>query len=509
MRKNFPPHKSIREWEFSSHPHAGLIEPLLQGDKRMRLSVDSIIERLGGPEKTAQLTGVGTEAVRKWRQARAIPPKHWPIIAREAGVSLEDLQPDSVDSTPPDPSLNGQKRNPDMSDQHGPASPEIPEGATAALVLADGTVLWGIGFGAPATGEAIGEICFSTGMTGYQETLTDPSFAGQIITFTFPHIGNVGANPADDEADRVAARGLVVKQDLTAPANWRATESLDAWLKERGVPGICGVDTRALTLRIRDKGPQTALLVPVTDGRIDLDAAQTQVAAWPGLEGMDLAKTVTCATPYGWTEGVWEWPAKTKPRPAKLRRVVAVDYGAKRNILRCLATAGCDVTVVPATTTAEDILALQPEGVFLSNGPGDPAATADYAVPAIRGVLDAGVPVFGICLGHQLLALALGAKTYKLARGHRGANQPVKDLATGKVEITSQNHGFAVDESTLPNDVRITHTSLFDHSNEGIASESRPAFSVQYHPEASPGPSDSFYLFERFVQMIDAHAKGA
>ncbi|MCH4089970.1 glutamine-hydrolyzing carbamoyl-phosphate synthase small subunit [Acetobacter sp.] len=473
----------------------------------MSLSVEAIIERVGGPEKIAALTGVGTEAVRKWRQARAIPPKHWPVVARAAGISLDELQPETPSSSPPLPESPNRKQI--MSEQRASSATEVPEGATAALVLADGTVFWGIGFGAAPADEALGEICFSTGMTGYQETLTDPSFAGQIITFTFPHIGNVGTNGEDDEALRVAARGLVVKQDLTEPANWRSTESLDAWLKERNVPGICGVDTRALTLRIRDGGPQTAVLVAVSNGQIDLDAAKAKAVAWPGLEGMDLAKTVTCAKPYTWSEGVWEWPSGTKPLPTKRRKVVAVDYGAKRNILRCLTAAGCDVTVVPATTSAEEILELKPEGVFLSNGPGDPAATAPYAVPAIRGVLDAGIPVFGICLGHQLLAQALGAKTYKLAQGHRGANQPVKDIETGKVEITSQNHGFAVDEKSLPNDVKVTHISLFDKSNEGIASTTLPAFSVQYHPEASPGPSDSFYLFERFVALIDKHGKAA
>ncbi|MBE7618659.1 glutamine-hydrolyzing carbamoyl-phosphate synthase small subunit, partial [Komagataeibacter sp. FXV2] len=382
---------------------------------------------------------------------------------------------------------------------------ERPPAATAALILADGTVLWGRGFGAHGeAASAIGEICFSTGMTGYQETLTDPSFAGQIITFTFPHIGNVGTTPEDDEAARVAARALVVKEDLTAPANWRSVESLDAWLKARGIPGICGIDTRAITRRIRDGGPQTAIVAYPADGRIDIAALQAQARAWPGLEGMDLAREVTCATPYAWDEGVWHWPHGTVPLPAKRRRVVAVDYGAKRNILRCLSSAGCEVIVVPATATAEDILSHDPAGVFLSNGPGDPAATASYAVPAIRGVLDAGKPVFGICLGHQLLALTLGAKTYKLERGHRGANQPVKDLATGKVEITSQNHGFAVDDKTLPDGVRATHISLFDGSNEGIASDRYPAFSVQYHPESSPGPSDSRYLFDRFVALIDS-----
>ncbi|MBB2197526.1 MAG: glutamine-hydrolyzing carbamoyl-phosphate synthase small subunit [Gluconacetobacter sp.] len=468
----------------------------------MPSSIDHIIDRLGGADNAARLTGVGTEAIRKWRQAGAIPPKHWTVILRHTGLSLSDLQPDSV---PPDQASDGPETQ--MTERQVPASSQaaIPTGATAALVLADGTVLWGRGFGAhtPATGAAIGELCFSTGMTGYQETLTDPSFAGQIITFTFPHIGNVGTNEADDEATRVAARGLVVKQDLTEPANWRATQGLDRWLKAQGVPGICGVDTRAITLRIRDGGAQTAILSHPADGAFDLDALRAQAAAWPGLEGMDLARDVTCAQAYSWAEGVWTWPGGTLPLPEKRRRVVAVDYGAKRNILRCLANAGCDVTVVPATATAEEILALDPAGVFLSNGPGDPAATAAYAVPAIQGVLKAGKPIFGICLGHQLLAQALGARTYKLARGHRGANQPVKDLGTGKVEITSQNHGFAVDESSLPDDVRVTHTSLFDGSNEGIASTRYAAFSVQYHPEASPGPSDSHYLFDRFVALID------
>ncbi|MCW4591058.1 glutamine-hydrolyzing carbamoyl-phosphate synthase small subunit [Gluconacetobacter entanii] len=461
----------------------------------MPMTIEEIIKRLGGPEQAARLTGVSTEAVRKWRQARAIPPKHWTVVLRETGLSLSDLQP-ATESDRPEPPMTAPS----------PTVPaERPPAATAALILADGTVLWGRGFGAHGeAASAIGEICFSTGMTGYQETLTDPSFAGQIITFTFPHIGNVGTTPEDDEAARVAARALVVKEDLTAPANWRSVESLDAWLKARGIPGICGIDTRAITRRIRDGGPQTAIVAYPADGRIDIAALQAQARAWPGLEGMDLAREVTCAKPYAWDEGVWHWPHGTVPLPAKRRRVVAVDYGAKRNILRCLSSAGCEVIVVPATATAEDILSHDPAGVFLSNGPGDPAATASYAVPAIRGVLDAGKPVFGICLGHQLLALTLGAKTYKLERGHRGANQPVKDLATGKVEITSQNHGFAVDDKTLPDGVRATHISLFDGSNEGIASDRYPAFSVQYHPESSPGPSDSRYLFDRFVALIDS-----
>ncbi|MBO1323960.1 glutamine-hydrolyzing carbamoyl-phosphate synthase small subunit [Acetobacter sp. TBRC 12305] len=464
----------------------------------MSMSIDSIIARIGGPDATARLTGVGTEAIRKWRQAQAIPARHWPAIAQATGLSLDDLQPAPTVTDRSFPHAEGSKTGTSMPDAR-------PDGATAALVLADGSVLWGKGFGAFTPSPAIGEICFSTGMTGYQETLTDPSFAGQIITFTFPHIGNVGANAEDDEAARVFARGLVVKEDPTAPANWRATESLDAWLKERNVAGIAGVDTRALTLIIRDKGPQTAALVFPADGRFDLEGILAETRAWPGLEGMDLAREVTCAAPYTWQDSVWEWPHGARAVPARRRRVVAVDYGAKRNILRCLVAAGCDVTVVPATTTGEEILALKPEGVFLSNGPGDPAATASYAVPAIRTVLEAGVPLFGICLGHQLLALTLGAKTYKMERGHRGANQPVKDLQTGRVEITSQNHGFAVDADTLPDDAHVTHVSLFDGSNEGLATSRYAAFSVQYHPEASPGPSDSFYLFERFATLIDTH----
>ena len=296
----------------------------------------------------------------------------------------------------------------------------------------------------------------------------------------------------------------MVKQDLTEPSNWRSLQTLDAWLKSRGIPGIAGVDTRALTRRIRDNGPQTAVLAYPRDGRFDIPALREAARAWPGLDGMDLAREVSCTQSYASTEGTWAGGSRSaRESGGQAKHVVAVDYGAKRNILRCLVEVGCRVTVVPATATAPEILALAPDGVFLSNGPGDPAATAEYAVPAIKAILDAGTPIFGICLGHQLLGLALGASTYKLAQGHRGANQPVKDLATGKVEITSQNHGFAVDEKSLPVDVRITHVSLFDGSNEGIASDRFPAFSVQYHPEASPGPSDSFYLFERFVRLMD------
>ena len=454
-------------------------------------SVEDIIARLGGPEAAAALCGVGTEAIRKWRQARAIPPKHWPAVIGATGLAFADLS----GAAAPAPETRQETAMADNSNE------KAPEGATACLVLGDGTVFWGRGFGAETT--TVGEVCFNTGMTGYQETLTDPSYAAQIITFTFPHIGNVGTNPEDMEATTPAARGLVVKQDVTEPANYRSVLHLDGWLKRNGVPGIAGVDTRAITQRIRDGGAPNGVICHSADGKFDLAALRAQAAGWPGLEGMDLAKDVTCAQQYHWTETEWAWPQGFGKQTAPRFKVVAVDYGAKRNILRCLASAGLDVTVVPATATAEDILRHQPDGVFLSNGPGDPAATGAYAVPAIRGVMDKRVPIFGICLGHQLLALALGGKTYKLDRGHRGANQPVKELATGKVEITSQNHGFAVDPKSLPAHAKVTHVSLFDGSNEGIAATDRPAFSVQYHPEASPGPTDSHHLFHRFVAMIE------
>jgi carbamoyl-phosphate synthase small subunit len=455
----------------------------------MTIRMDVLIERLGGADAAARLAGVGTEAVRKWRQAGSIPSRHWATVIAATGLALSDL-----------PGGPGAPRAAPI-----PADGDaIPTGATAALVLADGTVFWGRGFGAHTGVPApVGEVCFNTGMTGYQETLTDPSYAGQIITFTFPHIGNVGTNGEDIEAATVAARGLVVKQDITEPSNWRSAQHLDGWLRSRGIAGIADVDTRALTVRIRDGGAPNGVLAFPADGRFDLPALRAQAEAWTGLEGMDLAKEVSCRQSYEWDQTRWAWPAGAGRQMAPKYHVVAVDYGAKRNILRSLASAGCRVTVVPATATADDILDRRPDGVFLSNGPGDPAATGEYAVPAIRGVLEAGVPVFGICLGHQLLALALGAKTYKLDRGHRGANQPVKDLATGKVEITSQNHGFAVDPETLPAAAKVTHVSLFDGSNEGLACTDRPAFSVQYHPEASPGPSDSHYLFGRFMAMIE------
>ena len=388
--------------------------------------------------------------------------------------------------------------------------------ASAALVLATGEVFWGRGAGAP--GRAVGEVCFNTSITGYQEIITDPSYAGQIITFTFPHIGNVGANPEDLESTTPAVRGCVLRTDITEPANWRAAGHLDAWLKAMRLPAVTGVDTRRLTRLIRDKGAPTGCIVYAPPGwkeggekggRIDVEAMRAEAKAWPGLEGMDLAKDVTCRQTYAWEETRWVHGQGYGKLQAPAYRVVAVDYGAKHNILRCLASLGCAVTVVPADTGAADILRRRPDGIFLSNGPGDPAATGAYAVPVVRELLASGLPLFGICLGHQILALALGGRTRKMHLGHHGANHPVKDLATGRVEITSQNHGFAVDPHSLPKTVEISHVSLFDGSNEGLRVKGRPVFSVQYHPEASPGPRDSHYLFERFVEMIRAHKQGA
>ena len=376
-----------------------------------------------------------------------------------------------------------------------------PPGANAALVLADGAVYWGRGCGAKGT--AAGEVCFNTAMTGYQEILTDPSYAGQIITFTFPHIGNVGANPEDLETTTPAARGCVLGAAITEPSSWRSHGHLDHWLSAHGLVGLAGVDTRRLTRRIRDGGaPNGVVAHAEADGDLDVDALIETARTWPGLEGMDLALEVSCGQSYAWDETVWRMGAgvgrMTEPRV----HVVAVDYGAKRNILRCLANPGCRVSVVPADTSAEDILGRRPDGIFLSNGPGDPAATGVYAVPVIRALLETAIPVFGICLGHQLLALALGARTAKMHLGHRGANHPVKDLGTGRVEITTQNHGFVVVSDSLPAGVVETHRSLFDGSLEGIAVKGRPVFSVQYHPEASPGPRDSHYLFERFEALM-------
>jgi carbamoyl-phosphate synthase small subunit len=333
--------------------------------------------------------------------------------------------------------------------------------------------------------------------------MTDPSYAGQIVTFTFPHIGNVGVNPEDDETGDPVAEGMVVKWDPTEPSNWRATGDLVSWLERTGRIGIGGLDTRRLTRAIRQQGAPHVALAHDPDGKFDLEALIAAARGFKGLVGLDLAKDVTCAQSYRWDEMRWAWPEGYARRPdGPAPKIVALDYGAKRNILRCLASAGCDVTVMPATTTAEEVLAQSPDGVFLSNGPGDPAATGDYAVPMIRGILETDLPVFGICLGHQMLALALGARTVKMNHGHHGANHPVKDLETGKVEITSMNHGFTVDSQTLPEGVIETHVSLFDGSNCGIRMKDRPVFSVQYHPEASPGPQDSFYLFERFARAI-------
>ena len=376
---------------------------------------------------------------------------------------------------------------------------------TACLALADGTLFYGHGFG--ATGDTTAELCFNTAMTGYQEIMTDPSYAGQIVTFTFPHIGNVGVNPEDDETAEPVAAGMAVKWDPTEPSNWRATEQLTAWLERRGRIGIGGIDTRRLTREIRQQGAPHAALSHRPDGDFDIEALIASARGFPGLEGLDLAKEVTCRQSYQWDTTRWAWPEGYGRREGPGHKVVALDYGAKRNILRCLASAGCDVTVLPATATAEEVLAHNPDGVFLSNGPGDPAATGVYAVPMIRTVLETTeIPVFGICLGHQMLALALGAQTVKMNHGHHGANHPVKDLETGKVEITSMNHGFTVDSQTLPANVRETHVSLFDGSNCGIRMADRPVFSVQYHPEASPGPQDSYYLFRRFADAMAARA---
>ena len=381
-------------------------------------------------------------------------------------------------------------------------APTPPKGATAALVLADGTVFWGRGLG--VAGSSTGEVCFNTSLTGYQEILTDPSYAGQIITFTFPHIGNVGANHEDIETVAPAARGLILRCDITEPSNWRAAQHLDAWLKSSGLMGIAGLDTRALTRRIRDAGAPHGTIGHAPDGKLDVAALQKEAAGFSGLSGLDLAKEVTCLQTYKWEETPWSLEEGYGSLSSPKHKVVAIDYGAKSNILRSLAGLGCDVTVVPATATCEEVLAHAPDGVFLSNGPGDPAATGEYAVPVVQELIKRDLPVFGICLGHQILSLALGAKTEKMHLGHRGANHPVKDLQTGRVEITSQNHGFMVVEDSLPEGVEASHVSLFDGSNEGIRLKDKPVFSVQYHPEASPGPHDSHYLFKRFVANIEA-----
>ncbi|MEF2552469.1 glutamine-hydrolyzing carbamoyl-phosphate synthase small subunit [Aurantimonas sp. A2-1-M11] len=382
-----------------------------------------------------------------------------------------------------------------------------PRKPTAVLVLADGTVVDGFGLG--ATGAIEGEVCFNTALTGYQEILTDPSYARQIVTFTFPHIGNVGANDEDQEdlvpANATGAVGAIFRADITTPSNYRSSGHLDAWLKERGVIALSGVDTRALTALIREKGAANAVIAHDPEGNFDIDALKARAAAWSGLVGLDLAKDVASGEGVIWDEKPWVWNAGYAPQSEPRYTIVAIDYGTKRNILRLMAGQGARVILVPPTASAEDILSHDPDGVFLSNGPGDPAATGDYAVPTIKALIEKDVPVFGICLGHQMLALALGGQTEKMHQGHHGANHPVKDFTTGKVEIVSMNHGFAVAANSLPEGVEETHRSLFDGSNCGLRLSGKPVFSVQHHPEASPGPQDSHYLFERFFQMIDEH----
>ncbi|MGA0599719.1 glutamine-hydrolyzing carbamoyl-phosphate synthase small subunit [Caulobacter sp. KR2-114] len=386
-------------------------------------------------------------------------------------------------------------------------SHDLLPGVTGVLALADGTIIQGLGAG--AEGDAVGEVCFNTAMSGYQEILTDPSYMAQIVAFTFPHIGNVGTNSDDVEqvsgAAETAARGAIFRDVPTDPANWRANSDLDGWLKRRGVIALAGIDTRALTKAIREKGMPHGVIAHSPKGEFDLEALVAKARAWSGLEGLDLAKDATCLQPFEWDEGLYSWPdgyAWMNGEDARYN-VVVVDYGVKRNILRALASIGARISVVPADTTAEDILAREPDGVLLSNGPGDPAATGKYAVPEIRRLVASGTPVFGICLGHQMLALALGARTVKMEQGHHGANHPVKDLTTGKVEIVSMNHGFTVDRDSLPANVEETHVSLFDGTNAGLAVKDAPVFSVQHHPEASPGPTDSLYLFQRFAALMD------
>ncbi|MCC3861451.1 glutamine-hydrolyzing carbamoyl-phosphate synthase small subunit [Pseudemcibacter aquimaris] len=388
----------------------------------------------------------------------------------------------------------------DTKNDHIPPHDKI----TAALVLEDGSVFWGYGFGKKAT--AVGEVCFNTSMTGYQEILTDPSYAGQIINFTFPHIGNVGTNDEDEEASTSAARGLVIRQDVTEPSNFRSNAHLHEWCEKQNLVGIAGIDTRKLTRYIRKNGAPNGVICVNDQGEFDIPALVEQAKDWPGLNGMDLAIEVSTKETYEWTSTRWSLEDGFGNLDNPKAHVVAVDYGIKRNILRCLSTTGAKVTVVPATATAEEILSYKPDGIFLSNGPGDPAATGEYAIPVIQELLETGIPLFGICLGHQMLALAVGAKTTKMHQGHRGANHPVMDYNTDKVEITSMNHGFMVDKDTLPDGVKLSHISLFDKTCCGLELEGKPVFSVQHHPEASPGPQDSHYLFDRFMGMIQDHA---
>ena len=399
--------------------------------------------------------------------------------------------------------------NSSVVDARAPAGGSVDGGGalTACLALASGEIFYGHGFG--AAGAAAGELCFNTALTGYQEIMTDPSYAGQIVLFTFPHIGNVGANAEDDEANRPVALGMVCRERPTQPANWRAERGLHDWLAAHGRIGVAGVDTRRLTRLLRQQGAVHAVVAHDPAGRLDAEALIAQARAFAGLEGQDLARDVTTDASYPWRQGRWVWSEGYRDQTAPRHRVVAIDYGAKRNILRLLAEKGADVVVLPATATAEEIIAERPDGVFLSNGPGDPAATAEHAAPVVKRLIEADLPIFGICLGHQILALALGAKTVKMPFGHHGANHPVKEIATSKVEVTSMNHGFAVDARTLPAGVTETHVSLFDGSNCGLSVDGKPIFSVQHHPEASPGPQDSHYLFDRFIAAMDARAAAA
>ena len=381
-----------------------------------------------------------------------------------------------------------------------------PAPPTALLMLEDGNLYYGQGFGAETTG--VGEVCFNTSMTGYQEIMTDPSYAGQLITFTFPHIGNTGANEVDIETGQPFALGVIVRNDVTSPSSWRNTSDLESWLTNHNLPGISGIDTRALTRHIRDSGAPKGVLCHRSDGKFDLTSLKQMIERWPGLNGMDLASAVSTKGKYSWDRGVFNLSANSfnAADSGKARhKVIAVDYGCKQNILRCLAESGCDVEVVPATTPAADILARRPDGIFLANGPGDPTATATYAREEIVRMIAENIPIFGICIGHQLLALAFGGKTVKMDKGHRGANHPVRDLTTGRIEITSQNHGFMVVEDSLPDTVEVSHISLFDGSVEGLKHKDKPVFCVQYHPESSPGPHDSRYLFNRFAALMDAH----
>ncbi len=392
-----------------------------------------------------------------------------------------------------------------------PTRPCLPEGTTAVLALADGEIWPGRGHG--ACGEATGEVCFNTAMTGYQEILTDPSYLGQIVAFTFPHVGNVGVNEEDieqlDPGRPTAAVGALFRAAPTAPANWRASESIDGWLVRRGVVAMSGLDTRALTVRIRERGMPHAVIAHPPDGRFDLDALVARARGWNGMAGADLAAEASGASPRDWREGPWRWPEGYAAAAEPRFRVVLVDYGVKRNIARSLAAVGAAVRIVPAATPAADILAAAPDGVVLSNGPGDPAATAARLGGQVRALADSGVPVLGVCLGHQLLALSLGGATIKMEQGHHGANHPVKDLATGKVEVVSMNHGFTVDRARLPARLAETHVSLFDGSNAGLAMTDRPVFSVQHHPEASPGPDDALHLFSRFAELMERSRRGA